>query len=1124
MTNTLEHDARNRIRALDLTSFIVEAPAGAGKTELLTQRYLRLLQTANAPEEIIAITFTNKAAAEMRLRILDSLIQAAHGILPEKPHKQITHRLSIDALRQAHTKNWQLIENPSRLRIFTIDSLCAYLARQMPIMSRFGTQPKVNDDANTLYAEAAEQTIALLEDATYGATVKTALRYVENNIDQLKKLLILMLKKRDQWLHHAQQSIDISAMQAALKHMVQQEMQVALNVLPFALQQQLMPVARFAASHLPCDHCIGLLVDWDTPLLAKSEAIAQWRAVIDLILTDKDEPRKEGGINIKLGFPATDEARAHKASLIHIIETISDFSALQRIRYLPNLNQDVEQWHMISALSQLLKLATGQLWLTFQAAGEVDFTEIASRATQALSASDTPTDLALRLDYQIKHLLVDEFQDTSPSQIELLKQLTAGWQADDHHTLFLVGDPMQSIYRFRKANVGLFIDAAQHGIGSIKLEKLQLYRNNRSCPSVIGWINQNFATIFPKLDDMDKGAIRYRPFIATKEDEPQSGIEIHPIISLADENQDVAQQREATQVIEIVQEARKINPNQKIAILVRSKKHLSNLVSQLRRNHSDITFQAVEIEALKNRQVVQDLLSLTHALHHRADRVHWLAILRAPWCGLNLNDLHTLAGDDHNSTIWTLMQDDNRLARMSADGQSRLHHIRTILNEAFLTQGRINISRWVRGIWLMLAGANCLWEQTDIIDVQAFFTCIDRLDRSNAFSLERMEIEITKLFATPDVEGQHLQMMTIHKSKGLEFDTVILPGLGTKSGGSYDNKPLVLWEEVIINDARQLIAAPFIPKGLRSKEKVSTYDYLTTLESERDTHEAARVLYVAATRAKRKLHLVGIAHLNNEDKLKPLANTYLNMLWNAVEPTFESFHLSQQCANSHISHISDRTKSIKQFTPSLVRLKRLSIPDILQENHHLSHTRGLNTSLPISTLIDNHQSIEVDIGILTHKYLDIIAKQGLQHWPLARISTLSIPIKYWLQQQGHALSLIEDVAEYVQTLLRTVLESFDGQWVLQHRAEAESEYAISIFLDDETKNYVIDRTFIEDGIRWIIDYKSINIGQNSDENMLLSIVQQYKAQLQGYATLFQHENLPIKCAVLLLSIGKLIEI
>jgi ATP-dependent exoDNAse (exonuclease V) beta subunit len=116
--------------------------------------------------------------------------------------------LSLKALQCSALLNWQLIENPSRLRIFTIDSLCAHLARQMPLMSRFGSQPRVALDATALYAQAAEQTLALLEDNEHSEVLKAALRYVDNNAGQLQNLLMKMLEKRDQWLHHAQFEVD----------------------------------------------------------------------------------------------------------------------------------------------------------------------------------------------------------------------------------------------------------------------------------------------------------------------------------------------------------------------------------------------------------------------------------------------------------------------------------------------------------------------------------------------------------------------------------------------------------------------------------------------------------------------------------------------------------------------------------------------------------------------------------------------------------------------------------------------------------------------------------------------------------------------------------------------------
>ena len=160
----LEEDRLSRERALLLDSFIVEAPAGAGKTELLTQRYLRLLAVVDQPEEIVAITFTNKAAAEMRNRILESLELAAAGVPPESAHKRITFVLAQAALVAGAERGWQLLDHPVRLSILTIDSLCASLARQMPILSRFGAQPKISDDPAPHYDEAARRTLSLLDD------------------------------------------------------------------------------------------------------------------------------------------------------------------------------------------------------------------------------------------------------------------------------------------------------------------------------------------------------------------------------------------------------------------------------------------------------------------------------------------------------------------------------------------------------------------------------------------------------------------------------------------------------------------------------------------------------------------------------------------------------------------------------------------------------------------------------------------------------------------------------------------------------------------------------------------------------------------------------------------------
>lgn len=1106
--NFLHDDGLNRQRALELKSFIVEAPAGAGKTELLTQRYLKLLQTVSDPEEIIAITFTNKAAAEMRLRILESLTRAANQELPDQPHKMMTYELSLQALARGQQFNWQLVENPSRLRIFTIDSLCAHLARQMPLLSRFGSQPRVAQDAEVLYALAADQTLALLENGEHGEIVKAALRYVENNVNQLKDLLIRMLEKRDQWLHHAQYEVSAEELQQAFGLLVQREMQISAKVFNVRYQSELMPLARFAASQLPPEHPLQLLASWDKPLTDKPEDFSAWLCVCDLLLTKDNQIRVKVDKNI--GFPSDkkDEKNRFVELLQHLAADAEVLPALGAIRGLPIITEQEDSWQIITTLSRLLNLAVAQLWLVFQQAGEVDFVEIAHRATRALGEAEfgEPTELALKLDYQIQHLLVDEFQDTSPGQIELLKKLTAGWQADDGRTLFAVGDPMQSIYRFRKANVGLFIDAAESGIGDVHLERLQLYRNNRSTPAVVDWINTVFSPLFPAGDEIAKGAIHYRPFIATKQNLTDAGIAVHPVIKQADESLLAAQQREAEAVVRIIQAERQLNPDVKIAVLVRSKKHLAQLVSKLRREHREIAFQAVEIEALAGRQVVQDLLSLTHALHHRADRVHWLAILRAPWCGLGLHDLYALAGRDHQRLIWSLMQDEAVLAELSEEGRSRLRHVTEILKEAFANQGRMSTSRWVRGIWLMLNGAACLWEPNDVVDVQAFFACMDTLDKSNQFSPERMATEINKLFAAPDQHGANLQMMSIHKSKGLEFDTVILPGLGASTSGNQSEKPLLLWEEVLIDRQQHLLAAPFLPKGARDKSKVSPYDYLEAREKIRDSNEDARVLYVAATRAVRKLHLVGIANLNAKEELSATKNSYLDLLWPALSCQFEEA-LEHTESSAEQSNLSD-------FVPKLVRMHALHLPPLLQTD-----SAGFAPQTQTSSPEVDHVSLEADLGTLAHRYMEIIAHQGLQAWPLARISQSVPAMRHWLRQRGHSEQQAAQAAMQIENLLHTTLDSEAGKWVLKSRENAAAELALLTHAGGDIKKHVIDRTFIEDDIRWIVDYKT-----TAPQQDMAAAAEAYRSQLESYAALFQAEGLPVKCAILFMRLGALAEL
>ncbi len=1095
-------DADNRRRALEPASFIVEAPAGAGKTELLTQRFLMLLAKVEAPEEIVAITFTRKAAAEMRGRILESLERAAAGQQPEAAHKRITYGLTQAALAESRQRGWALLENPGRLRVTTIDALCASLARQMPLLSRFGGDPRVVDDARRDYADAARRTLALLADeGGEGDAVAAALHHLDNDAELLARLLVDMLAKRDQWLGYAVSQPPHETAREALETLVARELAQIAAAMRSEWTGALLTVARFAGGNVGDDSPIAVLRDWTQPLAGDPAQLPQWRGLCDLLLTQEGAPRKQ--FNKNQGLPAGKEGEPHKQFLKGYLESLSSraASALARVRRLPNPHLGEEEWQTVSALARVLTLATASLWQVFREAGEVDFVEVAQRALAALGSADEPTDLALRLDYHIRHLLVDEFQDTSPAQVDLLRKVTAGWMPDDGRSLFLVGDPMQSVYRFRKAEVGLFLEAQHEGIGGVALKRLSLHRNNRSDAAVVSWVNDTFMRIFPPADAVDEGAIEYRPFAATKADGAGAGVQVHALVGPKED----AGSREARQVLAIIDATWSEDPSRVIAVLVKAKKHLAPLVAEIRRRRPELRYRAVEIESLAERQAVQDLAALAKALHHRADRVNWLAILRAPWCGLTLHDLHALAADDHAATIWLLMADDARVARLSADGQQRLQHARTVLADAFAHRGRQRLRRWLEGTWIALGGPACLEDPAARADAEAFLDLVDRLDAAGRFSAEALDEEIASLFAAPDAAADgRLQFMSIHKAKGLEFDTVIVPGLHHKPRA--DDPPLVAWEPVLLPGFREgLVAAP-LRRG--AKKAATPYSYLRDLESERAGHETERLLYVAATRAERALHFIGAVTPSAKGELRPPGGSLLALLWPAVAGEFAQAPVAASTVEESAGAVA------------IPPLRRLVAPVTMEWPSHEI------VAVPPGTTVgeerqggEGAERLDADVGTLVHAYLELVARDGVDAWPLERLQPLRPAMLAWFAQRGHPAPERERGVARALGALAATLASDDGRWVLARREEAASELALARADAGGISTHIVDRTFVDGGVRWIVDYKTARVADGSD---LAVHAERYRPQLERYAGLFRDEGLPVRAAIFYTATARLV--
>ena len=467
-------------------------------------------------------------------------------------------------------------------------------------------------------------------------------------------------------------------------------------------------------------------------------------------------------------------------------------AALHALRSLPPARFDDGQWEVLAALMLLLPVAVGQLRLVFQEEGSVDFTETAIGARAALGTDEVPTDLAFALDCRIQHLLIDEFQDTSQSQYSLLARLIGDWQPGDGRTLFLVGDPMQSIYGFREAEVGLFLSARASGIGAVRLTPLTLSVNFRSSAGIVDWVNRALSEAFPETEDVLTGAVTYEPSVPFKGDSPDLAVRLHPFLT------DEPQPEEARRVIEIIEEAQSKNPSGTIAVLVLARSHLLHIVAALRKRGKKC--RAVEIDPLGERPVVQDLMALTQALLHPGHRLAWLSILRAPWCGLRLGDLDALVKDDSTAAVWDLLQDPARREQLSPDGRKRIDRLIPLLSDALDRRGRLPVRRWVESLWIALGGPACLETRAELEEACTYLDLLEQsLDGMQLKNETRFAENVARLFAPSDVEaGEGLQLMTIHKAKGLEFDTVILPGLGRRT--RHDDPRLLRWLEYMDGD------------------------------------------------------------------------------------------------------------------------------------------------------------------------------------------------------------------------------------------------------------------------------------------------------------------------------------
>jgi ATP-dependent exoDNAse (exonuclease V) beta subunit len=520
-----------------------------------------------------------------------------------------------------------------------------------------------------------------------------------------------------------------------------------------------------------------------------------------------------------------------------------------------------------------------------------------------------------------------------------------------------------------------------------------------------------------------------------------------------------------------------------VAILVRNRSHLLEITPRLR--EAKLAFRAVEIESLGHRPVVRDLLALTRALSHLADRTAWLAILRAPWCGLTLADLLALAEGDEATTLWDAMRDPVRLAALSADACVRLARTHAILERSLSHRRRSSLRDCVEGAWLALGGPACVESGTDLEDAEIYLDHLESVEEAGALGdSAAFEETVAGLFALPDLAAPDcLQVMTIHKAKGLEFDTVIVPGLG--AGGRSDERKLFLWMET---PESSLLLAPINPTGSKGD---ATYELIRALDKRKAEHEMGRLLYVAATRARRRLHLLGDVKRDPAGAVKEAPKgSLLAKLWPVVAPSFD-VPGARRAPSSAAAAVPPHLQGA---------LRRLAIDKLAYETPAAAQWLA-----PAET--PAYDDIEFSwvgdtarrVGSVVHRWLQRIAEDEAVGWTRKRIEKERDAIRNELAARGVVESELAGACDRVVQALASSIEDPRGKWLLGPQRNARSEYRLSAMIDGVARVVVIDRVFEDLAGTWIVDYKTGGHEGADLERFLADEENRYRAQLERYA-------------------------
>ena len=862
-------------------NFAVEASAGTGKTWLLTSRILRLLLDGAPPGSILAITFTRKAAAEIRQRVHERLLEFALNddttVLRELEQLGLD-RVDASLLQTARGLFETVLTTEHAPRISTIHGFCQDLLQRFPLESRLPPGFQVTEAAtearDTAWTRFQRDLTTARQDSSLARSFEHLLRWLQGT-EAVREALSAFLDHRDDWWAYTEGAADpvgwaVAELDRALPDATEPPDEASLR-------RELREYAKLLGRHTAAS--------FQKTAQALNHALTA-ASSRDLLLEQ---------IRSQL-HTATGSHRSLKPS--SALERSLGREGVERIVSLHHsLAEAVDRW--LEMEHRIRNRESNRAWFTcgnallehFQAEkrrhGQIDFADLEWQTYQLLSRSRHAEWVQYKIDQRIDHLLIDEFQDTSPVQWQLVQPLLTELAAGDperRRSVFLVGDTKQSIYRFRRAQPELFARARQWMQKHVDAGDTTQRRSRRSSPAIMDFVNLVFA---------EPGQGAQHPYSLpnfAEHDTHHSGlwgrVELLPLAKAAGRQQDdsTAQIRnplqqtrtgsssragthaEGQQIAAVIQslldapisDAGAVRPigYGDFLILVRSRTHVGRIEQELRA--ARIPYNGAARDPISALPEVHDVVHLLQALLAPLDDVNLASALRSPIFDCSEEDLIELARLPE--TFWWQRLQHHALG---ADPRNEaLLRAYTLLDSWRQQVDRVPVHDLLDRIYadtnLVERYIHAAPPQYTIRLRASLNQVLDHaleMDAGRYPSLSRFVHSLSGSSSEPatalpqSAEGDRVRIMTIHSAKGLESPVVILA-----DAARVNQEPVHRTRTVI-----DWPAGADRPHAFRIAGRKDELDTLTRamLQKQSDEHqrEEANLLYVALTRARQYLYI-----------------------------------------------------------------------------------------------------------------------------------------------------------------------------------------------------------------------------------------------------------------------------